>query len=226
MASAKFFFFVFNSKKLEQVLANQSDPEVKWDYKINFIRCARYSLVLSIWKIVGIEFKELSIGQSSVYIVDFDNLFKDDVDHAIKDKFRKSKMIFSWNSAQSPNKFFPYSLSGLSVKDGLSCTNHPYKIVKAGFTVLAPSKQSRRFLWLFQAYSIGDDASAIFMRLFSFYFSDQVAILLSLMGIKSLMPHEYMRDISWIDVSSSSIVNLQNKFAKYIFYPKGESLKR
>ena len=222
----KILFFVFNSKKLEWVLSNQKDPEIKWDYKINYIRCARYNLVLDIWRIVGIESEDLSIAQSSIYVVDFDNVFKEDVNHAIKDKFGRSQMVFSWNSAQSPNKFFPYTLSGLTIKDGSLSTNHPYKIVKAGFTVLAPSQQSRRFLWLFKAYSIGDDISTIFMRLFTFYFSDQVAILLSLMDIKSIIPHEYMRDVNWIDINSSSIVNLKNEFAKYMFYPKGKNFQK
>ena len=222
----KVHFFIFTSSKLDWVLNQQDSEETRWDYKINFIRNARYNLVSSIWNLLSLSNEEHTINDSSIYVIDFDNKFKADINSIIKKKYGTKKILFSWNSSQSPNKNFPENLSGCHVKhDGRIATNHSYKIVKAGFTVFSPNMLSRNFLWLFKMYSIGDSASLIFIRLFTFYFSDQVAILLSLLDLKSIMPRNYTTDVAWLDINTSKVVNLDDGSAKFMWYPKGVKLK-
>ena len=67
--------------------------------------------------------------------------------------------------------------------------------------------------------------SLIFMRLFTFYFSDQVALLYVLLDFKSHYPVEYKDIIAWIDIKKSSLVNLDSSIAKYLWYPKGQSVR-
>ncbi len=217
----KIIFFVFTSAKLHKILQEKSDEESKWDYKINFIRNARYNLISDIWTYFKMDKEELSIDISSIYVIDFDNFFIGDLNHVIKNEFGPKKLVFSWNSSQSPNKDFPNTLSAYSSKGGF---NHAYKAVKAGFSAFSPNSMSRVFLKLYKFYSIGDDMSLIFLRLFTFYFSDQVAMLLALNDIKSNYPLEYARDIGWIDIDSSNIINLKKEAAEYMWYPKGKSL--
>ena len=50
----KVHFFVFYCEKLEWILSRQQDAEIMWDYKINYIRNARYNLVSSLWNIAGL----------------------------------------------------------------------------------------------------------------------------------------------------------------------------
>ena len=64
------------------------------------------------------------------------------------------------------------------------------------------------------------------MRLFSFYFSDQVGILLALLDIKNSLPQMYKDDIAWIDIATSNIINLSKQKAEYMWYPKGKTLKQ
>jgi hypothetical protein len=222
----KVILFIFQSTGLAWIQKNQSDPEIRWDYLINYIRCARYTLIRSIWDAIGLQGLELSLHQSSTYVIDLDNIVKADFDAVIKSLYGLKKMIFSWNSGQSPSMDFPATLSGLVVeksKDGnLSwSTNHPYKIIKAGFTALAPSSVSNIYLNLLELYSIGDDKSVYFIRLFTFYFSDQMAMLLALGDLKQAMPYRFCSDLQWIDIKYSKIVNLDAHKAGYIWYPKG-----
>ena len=128
----------------------------------------------------------------------------------------QKKLVFSWNSSQSPNKNFPQSLSGVRVSETGVVSNHAYKIIKAGFTALAPNGLARLFLWLHNHYSLGDDKSLIFMRLFTFYFSDQVAMILALLDIRFCRSRNYTTDIAWIDIHTSNIVNLKDNIAEYL----------
>ncbi len=216
----KILFFLFTCPKLNQILQQKTDKESAWDYKINFIRNARYNLLPQIWSILKIDHLELSLIDSSAYIVDFDNFFLGDINHIIKLKYGSQKMVFSWNSLQSPNKNFPSKLSGYSPTAGF---NHAYKVVKAGFTAFSPNSFSRLFLRLYSFYTIGDSQSLIFMRLFTFYFSDQVGILLALLDLRYSFSDKYKEYIAWIDIATSDIINLSRNQAKYMWYPKGRT---
>ena len=90
----KIIFFVFNSPKLDWVLSKQSDQESQWDYRINFIRNARYNLILAIWQIFGLSGANCTINHSSIYVVDFDNVFKGDINAAIKKMYGIKKCFF------------------------------------------------------------------------------------------------------------------------------------
>ena len=64
------------------------------------------------------------------------------------------------------------------------------------------------------------------MRLFTFYFSDQVGILLSLLEIKAMSELEYYNDISWIDINTSPIINIDESLSPKMWYPKGMNFKK
>ena len=96
---------------------------------------------------------------------------------------------------------------------------HPYKVIKAGFAV-SPSIISKRFLQLFECYSIGDGRSLFFIRLFSFYFCDQVAMLLAIRDIYS--NKSFKQTVSWVDIHTSSIVSTNTSRAEYMWYPKSK----
>ena len=193
---SKFYPFVFGSTSLDWVLSQQDGEEIKWDYKINYIRNSRYNLLSSIWKLVNIGNINSTISEISTYIIDFDNLIKSDINHAIKRQYGDKKLLVSWNSAQSPNPDFPDTLSAVLESDGVIKLNHPYKVLKAGFTVLSPSPFVSKFLYLYECYSIGDAVSLFFLRLFTFYFSDQVAILLALRDLT--LRQENKQYLDWL----------------------------
>ena len=220
----KFYPFVFGSPSLDWVLAQQDGDEIKWDYKINYIRNSRYNIISTIWELINIENLDLSINEASSYIIDFDNVIKDDINHAIKRQYGDKKLVVSWNSAQSPNPDFPDTLSTICETDKGIKLNHPYKVLKAGFTVLSPSPFVRKFLYLYESYSIGDSVSMFYLRLFTFYFSDQVAILLALRDLT--LKQENKQLLGWIDINHSKIVNLRNNDATCMWYPKGISNKK
>ena len=144
--SSKFYPFVFGSTSLDWILSQQDGEEIKWDYKINYIRNSRYNLLSSIWKLVNIGNFNSTISEISTYIIDFDNLIKSDINHAIKRQYGDKKLLVSWNSAQSPNPDFPDTLSAVLESDGRMKLNHPYKVLKAGFTVLSPSPFVSKFI--------------------------------------------------------------------------------
>ena len=84
----KFFPFVYGSSNLEWILSQQRDAEIKWDYKINYIRRSRYNLITQVWKALGISvIKDCSIRDSSTYVIDFDNEIRGDLNHAIKGQY-------------------------------------------------------------------------------------------------------------------------------------------
>ena len=219
---SKIIFFVYTSPKLHQILQQKTDKESIWDYKINFIRNARYNLLLDIWKYLDLASHEILLKDSSAYIIDFDNVVIDDINHIIKREYGTKNIVFSWNSLQSPNKNFPDTLSGVSPEGRI---NHSYKIIKAGFTAFSPCSLTRHFLQSYRFYTIGDNTSGIFLRLFTFYFSDQVGILLALQDLRSSNPQQYKNNIDWIDIATSDIINSQKSEARYMWYPKGQMIE-
>ena len=116
------------------------------------------------------------------------------------------------------NKSFTETLLSSTVNFDSCSIQHPYKVIKAGFAVISPSVISLRFLQLFECYSIGDVDSAVFIRLFSFYFSDQVAMLLAVRDV--LLNRDFKQKISWIDLHVSSIVSTNSSLAEFMWCPK------
>lgn len=215
----KFYPFVYGNSNLEWILNQQKDSEIRWDYKINYIRSSRYSLILKVWSAVGISvLGDCSIGSSSTYVIDFDNEIRGDLNHAIKKNYSSQSLVLSWDSKKCPNKNFTETLSSSTVNFDSCSIQHPYKVIKAGFAVISPSVVSLRFLQLFECYSIGDVDSAVFIRLFSFYFSDQVAMLLAIRDV--LLNSDFKQKISWIDLHVSSIVSTNSSLAEFMWCPK------
>ena len=154
-----------------------------------------------------------------MYVIDFDNEIKADINHVIKKNYSTQSLLLSWESIKSSSPNFPETLSAVNIDLPRILTCHPYKVIKAGFTVVSPSMLGAVFLYLFEAYSIGDADSVFYTRLFSFYYSDQVAMLLA---IKDIHLFDYLKKrLSWIDISTSNIVNTEYSMADYMWYPKG-----
>ena len=218
-ALKKFLPFVYGNPNLEWILSQQKDAEIQWDYKINYIRSSRYNLIQKVWEYIGISVADgCSIRDSSTYVIDFDNEIRGDLNHAIKENYSSQSLVLSWDSKQCPTADFTETLSSSIVDINSYRIIHPYKIIKAGFTAISPSITSLRFLQLFECYSIGDNSSVFFIRLFSFYFCDQVAILLA---IRDIYSNKAFKDkVSWIDLHSSKIVSTNSHKAEFMWYPK------
>jgi hypothetical protein len=141
----------------------------------------------------------------------------------MKKKYPSQSLIFSWDSEKCPSEDFTNTLSASVIEADRLVTNHPYRVIKAGFTAIAPSAVSNAFLFLFETYSIGDNPSAFFVRLFSFYYCDQLALLLAIKDI--YLNEEYKQKVSWIDMHSSNIVNTNSARAEYMWCPKGNTVQ-
>ena len=217
----KIFFFIFTSKMLHDILENQESLESRWDYKINYIRSARFNIVPSLWRIFGLSTANHAISDSSIYIVDLDNIISGDINHSVKKQYGNKKLIFSWNSAQTQNKDFPKTFTGITVGEKQYHHDSLYTIVKAGFSIFAPSPQSNIFLSLFKNYSIGLTNTNASQRLFSFYFSDLLAITLALIDLKNSNLDIYNNSIDWIDLHDSFIANLGKEKSPLMYCPKG-----
>ena len=64
------------------------------DYMINYIRCARFIMVQSIWNILEINTHERRIVEASTYVIDFDNFVKGDLNREAKIEYGDKQAIF------------------------------------------------------------------------------------------------------------------------------------
>ena len=62
------------------------------------------------------------------------------------------------------------------------------------------------------------------MRLASFYYGDQISLLLALQDLRAFRTNEYKNDIGWIDVHHSSLINLSLDLNPLVYYPKGKGI--
>ena len=197
------------------------------EYKINYLRCARFLLAESIWKIMGLVESEETLLTASTYIIDYDNYILDDFNGKFKKMYGDKKAVFCWWSKMSARKDFVKTLSSFSVNTNSDITGFSlaHKCIKAGFTALSPSIYSKRFLMIFQAYSIGLDVdrSITNHRLFSFYYSDQLSMLTALREIRENTAMNYEESTGWIDMSSSILVNLSQDPGVMMWCPKGKN---
>ncbi len=220
-------FFLFTSDMLAWVNSHQED-EAKYDYLINYIRCARYNLVRTIWQQLGLRKIESTIKDISTYVVDFDLIYKGGFDSVIRSNFQNKKIVLSWNSDQAVRKDFTRTLSGLNVmplsKENNSLDiqfSHTYTTIKAGFSVFSPSQISNLYLILFANYSIGDEKMSLYMRAFTFYYSDQLSLFLALNDLKNSSNISIHKSMDWIDIFSSKIININDDIESLIYCPKG-----
>ena len=190
------------------------------EYLVNYIKCARFCLVSDVWKQLGIYHLEKDISQFSTYVMDFDNFVARDFNGEIKNSYGGMKAVFCWKGNPSKSDF-PKNLNGLTINEHNSDFSYPHKIVKAGFTVLAPSHVSKMFLMMFKEICLGPDLSITTHRLFSFYYADQLSTLMALREIKDNLPTLYTDHVGWIDCISSEVVNLSKSQHPAIWMPKG-----
>ncbi len=230
---SKIHFFGFYSKTLSSVINYLSDNDSTWDYTINYIRSSRYNLLLTLWELLGLSSLESRISETVSYVVDLDFFSRGDFDAAIINKYAHKKIIMSWNGLKSANQRFPETLVGSSWKPDQPGTPRTHfthfpssRLIKAGFSCFSPSRFSNLFLNIFRDLSIGSfsfEKEPIYMRLCTYYYGDQLSLLLSLQEIRHLFPDEYLRDIGWIDLVKSSIVNLYPENECLLFIPKGKT---
>ncbi len=228
----KINFFAFYSKDLSSITSTINSVDISWDYIVNYIRISRFNLVMKIWDQLGISKLSSTICTHATYIVDLDFFALGNFDLRISNEYAKKRMIFSWSNNIYSNTDFPKKLSGLSLKcsstESARLVHYPsHRTIKAGFTCLSPSKLSRLFLDLFKSLSIGSQSferEPIYMRLCTFYYGDQLAILLSLQDLKGFLAEEYDKEIGWIDIYNSSIVNLSLDSSPLLYLPKGNGI--
>ena len=196
------------------------------EYKVNYIRCARFCLVQKIWEIIEVSGFEKTIIQASTYIMDFDNIVNEDFNSKVKSLHGNMRAVFCWDKDFSPRQDFTNSLSSFLVKgDNSFHFELSHKVLKAGFVALAPSFLSRLFLALFNVYSLSPEGSLTNHRLFSFYYGDQLSIFNSLREIRDNIPILYKKYIGWIDCTNSELVNLNQSKNASIWMPKGGNTK-
>ena len=221
LACNKIEFALFSCDELLGVKEDLGIAAYK-DYMINYIRCARFIMVQSIWNILEINTHERRIVEASTYVIDFDNFVKGDLNREAKIEYGDKQAIFCWDKSVSPKSNFPNSLSSFSNSSDSIRLNFNYKVVKAGLVVLSPCKLTKLILNLFEFYSIGPShGSSTDHKLFCFYYGDQIAILNSLREIKENDRFNYNNNIGWIDTSTSAIANLKKSNSPTIWMPKG-----
>ena len=218
----KVLFFEFYSDALETEVLSKLSSSHASKLRINYIRNARFSLLTQLWKIFRSFKGDFKISQASSYVIDFDSYFSTDLNRLAKKLYPESSMILSWNSAIHTNKDFPKNLSGF----GLDKTNNhefiePYKIIKAGFSIFSPSRLTRLFLKLMTLHTFGTTSSEIANRLFSYYYSDQLSLLLALHDIKASGFSNLLDDLNWLDLSESRLASLEQSISPSIWLPKG-----
>ncbi len=228
----KTYFFIFYSERLSYVVKNLSGNDSEWDYQINYIRCARFILLTQIWQLNCLNLTGYTIKGAAAYITDLDTLTYGDYDQKVLKEFGDKSIILSWDGNKSPNKKFPIDLLGSSwvVNSNNKLCRHqlPSRIIKAGFSCFSPSKLSTYFLEIFEDCSIGRhglEVEPLHMRLFNYYYGDQLSMIHSLHEIKSLFHLEYRDSIAWMDISKSSIANLSLEFSPDIYLLKGDKSK-
>ena len=91
---AEFFAFYFaNSSLSEGFLKNERNLIV------NYIKCARFTLVPKIWKLVGCDKVKMTIGRSNslVYVIDYDFIANGNFDLAIRQNYFMHGGLLSCN---------------------------------------------------------------------------------------------------------------------------------
>ena len=227
----KIHFFSFYSKVLANTVDLLNGDDSKWDYIINYVRSARFNLIMSIWKSLGFLKYEKTIKDYATYIIDLDFYTKGEFDLDIISEYGSKKFLLAWNKLKSVNKDYPQTLSGSSwirndeIPKNTKFIHFPSaRTVKAGFSCFSPSKISFLFLNLYRDISIGSnnfELEPIYMRLFTYYYGDQISIIFTLNELKNLFHAQYIKDIGWIDIYQSRIVNLSSDTNPLIYLPKG-----
>ena len=219
-------------------LLSKNKKYINRDLMVNYIKCARFTLVQKIWQIMECQKAKTSIGTSNslIYVIDYDFIAYDNFDLAIKDNYSECGCLLSYKIKGDGDKF-EQNFSQCSIKHpamnsslidiSLSLS---HKVIKAGFSCFTPSLVSRYFLLFFNSYAFqlgkSNDSGSITTEqatrsLFSHYYGDQLSLLAAVRDLKCTFSETYFRDLAWINLKQSNIVNLDSSLNPIIFLPKG-----
>jgi len=225
------FIALYTQPLLEEYLS--SLPAAWSQYlRVNYIRCARYKVAESI----QIQICTMHPAAPKRYFVlDVDHVCLQNLNAALQAEglADDSPILVAWNSQFFGDHDYPTSLRSGNAR-GFFCESNdnpaaikhakPYITVKAGFLGLSSqSRHSRLFVDLLSAFAYGGPGS-LQMRMFHFYYADQLAIHMSLEAIlKDCDNASFASIFKFIDLASSNICNLFDHRSCAIYMPKGNS---
>ena len=226
LTSKAIYVASFSQVSLEKYLDKL--PAVWGKYiRINYIRSSRY-------KVAGmIQEKILSLDlniSSRHFVLDADHICLRNLERALIDEGidNLSPIVVAWNSSFYNDFQYPSALksgdAGEFVSDSTSSIKHAksYITVKAGFMGLVSSSSSAKlFVDSLSQYAYGGPGG-FNMRMFHFYYGDQLAIHMTLDEIyKSCGNTIPSNKISFIDLAMSKSCNLYDSSCSAIYMPKG-----
>ena len=202
---------------------------------VNYIKCARFSLVQKLWRLTGCKESRLNIGKSNflVYVMDYDFVANDNFDIAIRANYYRSSCLLSYAISGESQKFeqtlcksstecIDPKLNVYSVDLSLS-----HKVIKAGFSCFSPSPVSNYLFHFFNCYAFQLGAMSkepVERFLFSHYYGDQLSLIAAVRDLRYTCEENYFNDLAWVNLKKSNIVNLDSSHTPLLYLPKGNLL--
>lgn len=199
---------------------------------INYIKCARFTLVQQLWSVTKHCKISSKIGQSKslVYVMDFDFIAKDNFDDKIVSEYPDSSCLLSYNiqddhGAEKFMKNLCYT-SILNKSNSIKVDVHfSHKTIKAGFSCFSQTNFTNLFFLFFNQYafqiSTGENMERIDNYLCSHYYGDQLSLIAAARELRYAFEDNYFDELAWINIGKSKIVNLSYPDASHLYFPKG-----
>ena len=225
-----FFAFYFSNYEVHEDAAC-----ILRDLIINYIKSARFALVPKLWQLTECQNLKMSIGESEfiVYVMDYDFIANDNFDLAIRSKYYGSYCLLSCDISGDSQKF-EQTLSKSSIERTDPNSNIfnldlslSHKVIKAGFSCFSPSPISNYIFYFFNCYAFQFGARTTESPerfLFSHYYGDQLSLIAAVRELRYTFEKNYFKDIAWINLKKSNIVNLDSSKKTPLYLPKGNPL--
>ena len=226
---SKGIYFVTIVQPLLENYLQKISSDFAHSLRVNYLRCARFLFAPNVCK----KLKDMGydFGDKYVYILDADHIVIKDLSSEI-DKIileRKPSVILAWNSGFYNRSTYISKMSGSEFRNvenqGIEYFHgKPYICIKAGFFAFIPfNNESQLFLRMVTEYSLGGPG-LIKMRMFNFYYGDQLALHLAADDLYKYFSRETIdRIIHFIDLFKSNLCNLSLKDKPCIYMPKGST---
>jgi len=199
--------------------------------RINYIRASRYKIAKTIQKKI---FSLSACSNPRYFVLDADHVCLGDLGCALTQEgvALDSPLIIGWNSQFYNDYKYPEFLKSGDCKAFCKDSDNfdvsfkhakPYITVKAGFMgISCASFEGELFVDLVSEFAYGGPGS-LEMRMFHFYYCDQLAIHMSLEEVfKDCSIDKFSKIFSFVDLSSSRICNLFDHRNSAIYMPKGK----
>jgi len=225
----KGIYFITVSQPLLENYLQKLSLDFAHSLRVNYLRCARFLFAPNVCeklKNLGYEF----VGKY-VYILDADHIVIRDLSAELDTIAinRKPPVLLGWNSGFYNRSSYLSKLSGsefrnLENREIEYFHGKPYICMKAGFFAFIPfNNESQLFLRMVTEYSLGGPG-LIKMRMFNFYYGDQLALHLAADDLYKYFSRETInRIIHFVDLFKSNLCNLSLSGKPCIYMPKGST---